>query len=144
MTLLQRIPLTPELTDQTLTIELDGNPYELRVLWNERFGYFTLSVTTIDGDPILTNVKMVKNYPLTVRYKNTLLPFGSFYFVQEKGKSDKAAYEDLGTNYGLYYFELDAVPTAQPVRERVVEAIVGSIWDSGFSDWDAGSTVWDQ
>lgn len=144
MSLLQKIPILPELSDQSVTVELDSNPYEIRVLWNERFEYFSLSVTSVTGEPILKNIKMVKNYPLTTRYKNTLLPFGSFYFVQEKGKSDKASFEDLGTNYGLYYFEADPVALPQPLRQRVFEALLGSDWDSNFTEWDEGSTVWDE
>jgi len=116
MSLIQKIPLQADTTDQRLTVELGGNPYVLRVLWNERFGYFSLSISTVDEEPILVNVKMVKNYPLTGRFKDPRLPFGSLYFVQEKGNSDRPLYEELATNYGLYYYEPDAVVTAQPVR----------------------------
>ena len=116
MALIQKIPLQPETTDQLVSVELDGNPYILRVLWNERFGYFSLSVSAADETPILRNVKMVKNYPLIGRYKNTLLPAGDLYFVQEKGNADRAAYADLAVNFGLYYYEADTVVTAQPVR----------------------------
>jgi len=116
MSLIQKIPLQPNTTDQLVRVELGGNLYILRVLWNERFGYFSLSVLTADEQPILTNVKMVKNFPLIGRFKNTLLPAGDFYFIQEKGNADRAAYTDLGVNFGLYYYEPDLVVTAQPVR----------------------------
>lgn len=116
MSLIQKIPLQPNTTDQLVRVELDGNPYILRVLWNERFGYFSLSVLAADETPIVTNVKMVKNFPLIGRFKNTLLPAGDFYFIQEKGNADRAAYTDLGVNFGLYYYEPDPVVTAQPVR----------------------------
>lgn len=116
MSLIQKIPLQPDTTDQLISVELDGNPYILRVLWNERFGYFSLSVSAADETPIVTNVKMVKNYPLIGRFKNTLLPTGDFYFIQEKGDAERAAYADLAVNFGLYYYEADAVVTAQLVR----------------------------
>lgn len=116
MALIQKIPLQPDTTDQLVSVELDGNPYILRVLWNERFAYFSLSISAADETPILTNVKMVKNYPLIGRFKNTLLPVGDLYFVQEKGSADRPAYADLAVNFGLYYYEPDPVVTAQPVR----------------------------
>lgn len=116
MALIQKIPLQPETTDQLVTVELDGNPYILRVLWNERFGYFSLSIGSADDTPILTNIKMVKNYPLIGRFKDDLLPFGDLYFVQEKGSAARPGYSDLAVNFGLYYAEPDAVVTAQPVR----------------------------
>jgi len=144
MSLIQKIPLQLETTDQLVSVELDGNPYILRVLWNERFGYFSLSVLTADEQPILTNIKMVKNYPLIGRFKDTRLPFGDLYFVQEKGSAARPGYSDLAVNCGLYYYEADAVVTAQPVREQVAEALVGTIFDSGLTSWDTGSTLWDQ
>jgi len=144
MSLIQKIPLQPETTDQLVSVELDGNPYILRVLWNERFGYFSLSVLTDDEQPILTNIKMVKNYSLIGRFKDTRLPFGDLYFVQEKGIAARPGYNDLAVNCGLYYYEADAVVTAQPVRQVVSEPLIGTVWDSLFTSWDNGSTLWDQ
>lgn len=143
MALIQKIPLNADTADQTVSIELGGNPYILRVMWNERFGYFSLSVNTIDNLPILTNIKMVKNYPLTAKFKNTLLPFGSFYFIEDRGFKPRALYEDLAVNYNLYYYEPDIEPTAEIVRDTVAEVVIGTTWDSGFSTWDSGDTTWD-
>lgn len=144
MALIQKIPLQPETTDQLVSVELDGNPYILRVLWNERFGYFSLSVSAADETPILTNVKMVKNFPLIGRFRDTLLPAGDLYFVQEKGLAERAAYSDLAVTFALYYYEPDPVVTAQPVRQTVSEPLIGTVWDSLFTSWDGGSTLWDQ
>lgn len=115
MATLLKISLLPNVTDQFLSIEIDENPYILRVLWNERFGYFSLSVFEADNTPILVNVKMVKNYPITEQFKDTRLPFGSFYFVQEKGTNERPTFEDLAVNCNLYYYEKDIIPTAQLV-----------------------------
>lgn len=144
MSLIQKIPLLTETTDQRLTVELDGNPYILRVLWNERYGYFSLSINTIDDDPILTNIKMVKNYNLTSRFKDVRLPFGGLYFVQEKGNATLPGYADIGGNFGLYYYEPDVEPAASQVLEQVAAPVLGSIWDSGLSSYDGGSSAWDQ
>lgn len=116
MSLIQKIPLQSDTADQLVSVELDGNPYILRVLWNERFGYFSLSVSAADETPILTNVKMVKNFPLIGRFKDVRLPFGDFYFVQEKGNAARPGYSDLAVNFSLYYYEPDPVVTAQLVR----------------------------
>lgn len=144
MSLLLKIPLMPNTTDQIVGIELDGNPYNLRVLWNERFGYFSLSIYTADGEPVLVNIKMVKNYPLIGRFKNQLLPLDEFYFVQEKGTPKRPEYGDLGVTFELYYFEADPVATATPAHSAAAPDVIGTQWDSGFTEWDAGSTLWDQ
>lgn len=139
-----KIPLLAETSDQLVYVELDGNPYIIRVLWNERFGYFSLSISEADQTPILVNIKMVKNFPLTRRFQDLRLPFGSLFFVQEKGTADRPGYSDLATNCNLYYIEPDAVVTAQQVQEQVAAPLLGTIWDSGFTGWDGGDTLWDQ
>lgn len=102
-----RIPLTPGVADQVLSIVLDGNPYKVRVIWNEREGYFALSLLQADDTPILTNVKMVKNYPLIRRFANPFAPPGEFYFVQDSGSTPRPLFSELGTNYKLYYKSVD-------------------------------------
>jgi len=104
-----KIPLATSVTDQQLSIELGGNPYILRVLWNERFGYWSLSISSADDVLLLMNVKMVKNFPLIARYRNELLPFGDFYLVQESGTAERPGYDDLGVSFNLYYYDPDAL-----------------------------------
>lgn len=145
MSLLQNIPVESETTDQTIDIELGLNPYILRILWNERFGYFSLSIATADDAPIITNIKMVTDYPLIGRFKSDLSPIGDLYFVQEKGDALRPGYSDLGVNFGLYYYEADIVPDSQPVRLAVGVAVLGTLWDSTLTTWDAGlgGSTWD-
>jgi len=144
MSIVQRIPLQPETTDQVIKLELGGSPYEIRVLWNERFEYFSFSIFSSDGAPILLNIKMVKNYPITKRFKNTLLPIGDFYFIQENGNSISPGYSDLNTNFFLYYYEKDSVPIAEITRFSTNIEGLGTVWDSNLSTWDFGDTLWDQ
>jgi len=100
-----KIPLMKDTTDQTVYVELGMRPYIIRVLWNERFGYFSLSISESDNTPIIVNVKMVKNYPLTSRHKDLRMPKGDFYFVQESSNIDRPGYNDLENGFGLYYIE---------------------------------------
>lgn len=103
--ILNEIPLIAGQADQTLDVTLDGNPYTLRILWNTRFEYFSLSISEKDGDTILTNIKMVNNYPLLKRFKR--LPMdGDLYFIHRGGATYRPTFDDIGTNtYGLYYYD---------------------------------------
>lgn len=141
MPLYQKIPLLPETTDQTVSVEIDDTSYILRVLWNERFGYFALTVSTADDVPIVSNVKMVKNYPLVGKFKDPLLPFGDFFFVQESGLIDRPSYDDLGVSFFLYYYEPDVAAAIAPTLFEPTGAVLGSIWDGGFTTWDVSG--WD-
>lgn len=138
------IPLNPETSDQRLSVELSGNPYILRVLWNDRFSYWALSINTSDDEPILTNIKMVKNFGLTSRFKSILLPPGELFFIQENGTSSRPSYEDMGTTHNLYYYESDPVAPVEIVTVTTASVPLGTIWDSGASVWDTGSSEWDQ
>jgi len=141
--ILAEIPLLPDTTDQLVDVVLSDNPYTLRILWNEKYGYFSLSIYARDGAVILENIKMVKNYPLIGRFKNTLLPIGDLYFIDNKNKHSRALYESVGTgDYSLVYYVPDVV-ASEVVVITPVAAISGSIWDSGLSVWDSGSSAWD-
>ncbi len=143
--ILEEIPLLSDTTDQTLDVVLSGDPYTLRVLWNELFGYFSLSVLERSGTVILENIKMVKNYPLIGRFKDIRLPEGDFYFVDTKGKNIRPIYESIGTgDYALIYYVPDAVVTTTGVTVAATAPVTGSIWDSGLTVFDGGSSVWDE
>ena len=103
--IIESIPLTTDTTDQIFNVTLSGNPYTLRVLWNETGGYFSLTVYERDGAAIVTNVKMVKNYPLLGRFKDTRLPVGKLFFIDNRGKHDRPVYGSIGTgDYSLIYY----------------------------------------
>lgn len=105
MTNILQVPLLPEVSDQNLSVELSGTPYSIRVLWNESFGYYSMSLLEADETPILSNIKMVKNYDLTGRFKHPKMPPGVFALVQEKGSTDRPGYADFGSSFNLYYIE---------------------------------------
>lgn len=140
MTIAFEIPLTPQSSDQTLDIVIADIPYTLRVLWNERFQYFALSIQEKGGEPILTNVKMVPYFPLFGTYQ--LLPFkGDIYFIHKGGKTYRPGYDDIGGDaYGLFYFDPET-PITYPLP--LVVPPIESIWDLGTSIWDSGNTHWD-
>lgn len=100
---IQRIPLTPNVVDQQITVILDNNPYLLRVVWNERFKYFSLSLFQTSGEPIVTGIKMVAMYNLTFRFVDDHMPIGDLYFIREKGSYKRPAFEDLGVTTFLWY-----------------------------------------
>jgi uncharacterized secreted protein with C-terminal beta-propeller domain len=141
--ILAEVPLLSDTTDQIVGVVLSNNTYTLRVLWNERGGYFSLSVYEREGAVIVENVKMVKNYPLLGRFKDTRLPVGDLYFIDNKNKNDRPLYTSNGTgDYSLVYYEPDEVITVETVVQAST-SVSGSIWDSGLSVWDSGGSVWD-
>jgi hypothetical protein len=142
--ILDELSLLPDTTDQLIDVVLSDNPYTLRILWNELGGYFSLSIYERDGPVILENIKMVKNYPLIKRFKDTRLPLGELFFIDRKNNNVRPLYTSIGTgDYSLVYFEDDAPAIVESVVVTATAPITGSIWDSGLSVWDSGSTTWD-
>lgn len=140
MTILFEIPLIAQSSDQILDITINEVPYTIRVLWNERFQYFALSISEKGGEQILDNVKMIPYFPLVGAYR--LLPFkGDIYFIHKGGKQYRPTYDDIGVNaYGLFYFDSETPTVYQsPLTVPHIE----SYWDLGDSIWDGGATIWD-
>lgn len=136
MTILQEIPLIAGSADQTLDITIADQPLTLRVLWNERFDYWSLSVSYRDGEALLTNIKMVNNWPLTGKFQRLGLA-GDFYFVHKAGKTYRPTYDDVGGEYGLFYYDPETVADLPlPITPR---GSTQTIWDGGATIWsDAG------
>lgn len=108
------IPLTAQSADQTLDIVIDDIPYTLRVLWNERFKYFAISISEKGGDFIITNTKMVPNYPL-IRSEYAFPFLGNLYFLHRGDKKYRPTFDDIGGDtYGLFYYD-DETPIVYPL-----------------------------
>lgn len=114
------IPLLEKAADQTLDVTIAGIPYTMRVMWNERFQYFSLSISEKGGDPIVANVKMVQSFPLVGSYRR--FPFtGDLYFLHHAGKTTRPTYDNLGpTGYGLFYYDQET-PIVYPLPLKVGE-----------------------
>jgi len=139
MATLSEIPLLAGSADQSLDVTLDNVPYTLRVVWNERGGYWSLSVALRDGEPLLTNIKMVNNYPLVKRFQRLDMA-GELFFLHKSGKTYRPTYDDVGGEYGLYYYDPETeedLPKPIPTRGSTQ-----SIWDGGNSIWDGGASNW--
>lgn len=105
--IIYEIPLTPNTVDQTLDTTIEGVPYTLRILWNTRFEFFTLTIRQRGGADIIAGVKMVPYAPLVGRYHK--LPFkGDLYFIHRVGRTYRPGFEDIGGDaYGLFYYDAE-------------------------------------
>ena len=145
MTTLYKLAVSTETPDQVFSTTLSGNPYRIRLTWNVRFGYWSLSLFEADETPIFQGIKLVENYPLMMRYQDTRLPTGQLMAIRESGTNTRPGFDELGVNVNLYYYEPDAIASAPAINVIAAEttATIGTLWDSGLTEWDAGATTWD-
>jgi len=149
MAILEEIPLLADEADHTADITIADTPYTLRMLWNDQFSYWALSLYDRNDDPVILNVKIVPNYPLIGRYRRTEFA-GDLYFMHSAGKTYDPGFDDVGgvTGYGLYYYDPETT-VSNPVPLTAV-GYLASIWDAdivgGPSSWDVvdgvGTSVW--
>jgi hypothetical protein len=108
--ILELIPLIAGQADQKADITVANQPFTIRVLWNTRFEYFSLTISNRSGAPILSNIKMVSTYPLVQRFK--LFTFtGDFYFLSKSNSGLRPTFDDLGNDYNLYYYDPETPPS---------------------------------
>ncbi|MGN6702934.1 MAG: phage baseplate plug family protein [Burkholderiaceae bacterium] len=107
--ILEEIPLIPGEADQTADIVLGGKPFSIRVTWNDRGEFWTLTISQRGGDPIIAGVKLVERFPLTGRLYLLGLA-GDLYFAHRGGKSYRPGFDDLGAAFGLFYYDSETPP----------------------------------
>ncbi len=81
--------------DITFLATLDGIQYRLRLCWNDRGGFWTLSIRTPAGSSLLEGVKVVPNYTLLKPYHRPGIPPGELLVItadtmQAVGRQDFA------------------------------------------------------
>lgn len=105
-----QIPLVPNAADQQMDITLENQPITIRLLWNTRFEYWSLTLRERDGADLVTNVKMVNNYPLIGRFRKWTLK-GDFYFLSRSGSIARPTFDDVATEeYQLFYYNPETPP----------------------------------
>jgi hypothetical protein len=62
--------------DIVFTATLDGTQYEIRMLWNDIGGFWTMSLRTAENVSILEGIKAVPDFPLLNPYHAPGVPPG--------------------------------------------------------------------
>lgn len=104
--------LEPGLTEQTVHETLDGVPVTLRILWNERFQFWALNLYDRQLEPIITGVRMSRDYPLIGRFNLDALA-GDFLFYRLNGSKDEADFDSIGGDYELAYLTQEEMNVIQ-------------------------------
>lgn len=64
--------------NHTIVIELDNKIYKLGFLYNTKATFWSITLWDENDNLLLSNIKIVANYPLIFPYKNANLPTGDF------------------------------------------------------------------
>jgi len=89
---------------------LDGNPFNITIVWNTRGEFWTISFFNTDDTPIVTGIKMVLGFSLLRGYKHIVaLPPGALIVFDPAGSDVRPGFDDfLGTRGLLLLYATEA------------------------------------
>jgi len=97
-----RIPLRV-FPSYTQVVNLEGKQYKLKVDYNQSHDFYTIGFYTVDDVPIVTGIKVVRDYNVLRPYASVELPQGMLFFTDLSGTVDRIGYEDVESLVaGLY------------------------------------------
>jgi hypothetical protein len=96
------IPVEAGLADQQMDISLENKVFTIRMTWNENSGYWYFTLSQRGGEPIISNIKMVKNTCLIKRYQLDEIK-GDFIFFDNNSGKLRPDFYSLGNDHILIY-----------------------------------------
>lgn len=98
------MPLIPVRNDTsfTETVSLDGKPYDLTFIWNQREEAWQLSIA-FESRNLVQGVKIVPTWELISRFANSDLPPGLILVIDTARKYTRPVKEDLGVRLKIFY-----------------------------------------
>ena len=97
------IPTQAVLPNWAMTTTLDGTTYRLEFLWNERAPAWFMTIATVDGTSLVSNLRVVVGFPFASRYRTLGGPRGALEAIDTSGKNIDPSRDDLGTRVQLVY-----------------------------------------
>lgn len=100
---IQTLPTRTDVPRYDFEIELDGVVYVFDMEWNDRDSGWYMSILDRDLTPLLSGRRVVTNWPLTNRYRDSRLPAGTIEAVDTSGSETEPGLSDLGDRVKLIY-----------------------------------------
>lgn len=99
------IPTRTDLGAYTFQAALDETVYRFTMQYNEREGYWYLSIADEAGVAIRSGIKIVSNFPLLERIADIRKPPGQLMALSPTALEPDPGLEDLGDGISLVYAE---------------------------------------
>jgi len=92
----------------TVQAQLDGSSYALELEWLDAVGSWFVSLSGPKGEPVLSGLKLVTDWPLTARHRTRGVPPGQLIFLGD-GTATPPGRLELGERVKLYYVDAAGV-----------------------------------
>lgn len=94
--------------DQQITEVLGGIPVILRFKWNTRFSFWSMSIYDRQSNPILTGIKLVRDFPLLDKLHLEEIP-GDFTVVRLYGDWDDVPFDALPEEAAIVWWSPEEI-----------------------------------
>lgn len=94
--------------DQQIQEVLNGTPVTMRFKWNTRFKFWALSIYTRENMPIVTGIKLVRDYPLLDRLRLDTLR-GDLVVARLFGAWDYPEFTSLPEEMAIVWLDPDDI-----------------------------------
>jgi len=88
---------------------LDGVRFILNFHWNSVSGSWFMSVSDIDGEPIISGRRMSANWSMLARSADSRRPAGELIVIDTSGSGVDPSFDELGERVLLSYLEAETV-----------------------------------
>lgn len=92
----------------TVQAQLDGSSYGLELEWLDAVGSWFVSLFGPKGEPVLSGLKVVVDWPFTARHRTRGVPPGQLIFLGD-GTDAPPGRLELGERVKLYYIDAAGV-----------------------------------
>ncbi len=92
------IPISYAQANKKFSVSLDGVRYVLKLRWNARASFWSLSIFTTSGEGIITGIPVVANFDLLLSWRGKIAscPPGKLIAVASDGSNETPGRYDLG------------------------------------------------
>lgn len=100
-----QIPVRNDLPAYDFDIELEGTTYNLQFTFNSRMNSWFMSISDVNGNPILQGVRLFTAWVPLHQYANELLPPGQFVIIDTAGEDKDPDLDNFGDRVQMFYQE---------------------------------------
>jgi len=102
---IRELPVRSDIFAYTFLTTLEQNDYLFTLRFNSRQDRWIMDIQLPDETDLLIGIPLLVSFPLTFRFRDTRLPPGQFFVIDETGQERNPTRDNLGTDIKLLYSE---------------------------------------
>lgn len=102
---IRQLPILPSIPFQSFQVELDGVLYGFEFRWNHRAEAWAMSLLDVNGDALLTGVRLCFGGPLLPISRSLATPPGELLLVESTAGVGDPKLDTLGSQVLLLYMD---------------------------------------